>query len=348
MSDLPPAGRSTRLPTVVFSSVIRSTVRNESHGGVYLLDLETEQLEQKIDWDDPNIDFETRGGDRGLRGIAFHGERMFLAAADEVFVYDPGFNLLGSIKNPYLRHCHEINVGGDKLFLGSVGFDSILEYDIPSQRFTAGYCLRYGSIALKLRRRRLRMRPWPSFHVYDPNEEGGPEPGDTTHPSFPWFQDGVLYIAGGKLGHMWAVKDRRRKRYARIPYESHNARPHKGGILMNHSPTHRMCFVDRRGRVLRSWPVPLYDEDALRYANVPRDHAYQGFCRGIAVVDDDIIIQGSSPATINVFRWDPPGLLKTINVTMDVRNSVHGLEIWPFVHSYPVSPAATVSGEAND
>ena len=42
----------SRLPTVVFSSVVRSTQQLESHGGVYLLDLETEELTQMIDWDD--------------------------------------------------------------------------------------------------------------------------------------------------------------------------------------------------------------------------------------------------------------------------------------------------------
>ena len=60
-----------RLPTVVFSSVVRSTRQTESHGGVYLLDLETERLEQMIDWDDPTIDFTTRGGDRACGASHF-------------------------------------------------------------------------------------------------------------------------------------------------------------------------------------------------------------------------------------------------------------------------------------
>jgi hypothetical protein len=166
--------------------------------------------------------------------------------------------------------------------------------------------------------------------VFDPNEPGGPEPGDTAHPSFPWYEDGVLHVAGGGLGHIYTIRDRKLRRYAKIPFESHNAHPFRGGLLMNHSPTHRMLFTDMKGRVLRSWPVPRYDPEQLEYANIPRDHAYQGFCRGIAVASENLIIQGSSPATINLFRWDPPELVRSINLTMDVRNSVHGLEIWPF------------------
>jgi hypothetical protein len=322
-----------RLPTVVFSSVVRSTQKAESHGGVYLLDLETEELTQVIDWNDQTIDFTQRGGDRGLRGIAFHGDRLFLAAADEIMVYDGGFVLQQTIKNRYLRHCHEINVGGDKLFLGSVGYDSILEYDIAAERFTAGYCIRYSRFMRRLRRKSrdgIQLRPRPTLRVFDPESDDGPEPGDTAHPSFPWWDGERLLVAGGGLGHIYAVQRNRLRRVARIPYESHNAHPFRGGLLMNHSPTHRMMFTDMRGRIQRTWPVPRYPEDELEYANVPQDHAYQGFCRGIAHTDHGLIVQGSSPATINVFRWDPPELVKSVNVTMDVRNSVHGLEIWPF------------------
>lgn len=334
-----------RLPVIVFSSVVRSTKQSESHGGVYLLDLETEQLTQMIDWDDQSIDFSQRGGDRGLRGIAFHGDRMFLAAADEIFVYDPEFRLQGSIKNRYLKHCHEINVGGGKLFLGSVGYDSILEYDIAEGRFTAGYCIRYTGIRRRLLRRKeggIQTRPWPSLTVYDPTREGGPEPEDSSHPSFPRWHDSELHIAGGGLGHIYAVRNGRLARVARIPFESHNAQLHRGGVLMNHSPTHRMLFLDARGRMTKTWPVPSYPEEALEFANVPRDHAYQGFCRGIAMASEQVIVQGSSPATINLFRWDPPERIKSINLTMDVRNSIHGLEIWPHptVPSQPVTSAA--------
>ena len=165
---------------VVFSSVVRSTQQSESHGGVYLLDLETEQLTQMIDWDDQTIDLSQRGGDRGLRGIAFWEDRMYLAAADEIFVYDPGFSLVGSIKNPYLRHCHEINTGGGKLFLGSVGYDTILEYDIAEERFSAGYCIRYSPLRRKLRRKNregFQFRPRPHADRVRPQRRRRPPEG---------------------------------------------------------------------------------------------------------------------------------------------------------------------------
>jgi len=77
-----------KLPRVIATSVVRSAHQGESHGGVYLIDLNSGQYDQVIDWNDESINWEGRGGDRGLRGIAFHNNRVFLAVSNEIFVYD--------------------------------------------------------------------------------------------------------------------------------------------------------------------------------------------------------------------------------------------------------------------
>ena len=76
-----------RLPTVITTSVIRSAHQGESHGGIYLVDLESGTATQKTDWNNCDIDWEGRGGDRGLRGIAFHGQDIYVAASDEIIIY---------------------------------------------------------------------------------------------------------------------------------------------------------------------------------------------------------------------------------------------------------------------
>ncbi len=91
-----------RLPKIIVSTVVRSAHQNESHGGVYLIDLETGSVEQTIDYDDRSISWQGRGGDRGLRGIAFYDDEIYLAANDEIFVYSKDFRLKGSIQNKYL------------------------------------------------------------------------------------------------------------------------------------------------------------------------------------------------------------------------------------------------------
>lgn len=319
---------SPRLPKVVLSSVVRSTHQGESHGGVYLVDLETGATEQVIDWNDPAISWEGRGADRGLRGIAFSGDRVLLAASDEVFVYDPSFRLQGSFKNRYLKHCHEIAIAGDALYLTSTGFDSILEYDLTRQRFRRGYCLRFPRVWRT--RRRLNLRPRPRFSVFDPESDQGPAGGDTSHVNSVVVEGGDIFVAGTGLGTLWRIRGSRLERFARIPYGSHNARPFRGGVLLNHTATDRIAFLDRGGRVVGQFPLATYDERELLNAGLSRDLARQAFGRGLAVVSDELIVGGSSPATVTAFQVEPPKVLRSINISKDLRNAVHGLEVWPF------------------
>ena len=167
------------MPRVVVSSVIRSSHQGESHGGVFLLDIAAGMVEQRVDWDDPAISWEGRGADRGLRGIAFHRGCIYLAASDEIFVYDTDFQLKGSFRNRYLKHCHEISIEGDSLYVTSTGFDSVLQYDLREGAFTEGYAFRFGK--LERTRRRLGGRPLPKLGLFDPNSARGPAPGDSTH-----------------------------------------------------------------------------------------------------------------------------------------------------------------------
>src|SRR3954452_1819256 len=141
------AGRPSELPPtlqrVVISSVVRATDQGESHGGVYLVDLRSGATEQVIDWNDASISWEGRGADRGLRGIAFAGDEVYLAASDEVFVYDRSFRQLRSHTNRYLKHCHEIVISDGVLYATSTGFDSVLELDLASGRWRKGHHLRF-------------------------------------------------------------------------------------------------------------------------------------------------------------------------------------------------------------
>ena len=109
-----------------------------------LVDLNSSEYTKLIDWDTLDIDWAGRGSDRGLRGIAFHKNNIYIAASDEIFIYDVSFEQVGSIKNIYLKHCHEIYAEEDKLYLTSTGFDSVLEYNLSKNCFTKGFTVRFS------------------------------------------------------------------------------------------------------------------------------------------------------------------------------------------------------------
>ncbi len=308
-----------RLPIVITTSVIRSAHQGESHGGIYLVDLETGGFEQKTDWNQCDIDWTGRGGDRGLRGIAFHNGEIFVAASDEIIVYDRDFRLLRSLRNRYLKHCHEIFIHGDTLFLTSTGFDSILVMDIARNRFVAGYCIRVddsGKLAI---------------NGFNPEHADGPTPGDSLHLNNVHVDADGLHISGHQLPFMIAIDTSGYWQYGRLPHGTHNARPWQGNLLFNDTAANCVRLTRKDGTALTAWPVVLFEESELQNNELPDDHARQGFCRGLCVTGDDgYIVAGSSPSTLSVYPAVGGAALAQVSLTMDKRNAIHGLEIWPW------------------
>lgn len=137
-------------------------------------------------------------------------------------------------------------------------------------------------------------------------------------------------MAGTRLRGVYSIGEGAVSRYGRIPLGSHNAQPYRDGVLLNRTATNRICLISRRGHTIRSWPIPEYPHELLSGTEVPRDHARQAFARGLATTGEGLIVGGSSPATIAAYRLGSPAAVKSINLSMDVRNAIHGLEIWPF------------------
>jgi hypothetical protein len=138
-----------------------------------------------------------------------------------------------------------------------------------------------------------------------------------------------IYCSGVNMGTLWRIADGRLSRFGKIPYGTHNARPFREGVLLNHTATDRIAYVDREGHPLKSYPIVQYPREQLEHADLTTDKARQAFGRGLAVLSDEAFVGGSSPATVTLYRFDPPEVIASVNITMDVRNAVHGLEIWP-------------------
>jgi hypothetical protein len=248
--NAPPHNRATkdgmeRLPKIIASTVVRSAHQGESHGGVYLIDLHTEAVKQVIRYDEPSISWEGRGGPRGLRGIAFYEDEIYLAASDEIFVYSKDFRFVRSIRNEYLRHCHETYLAGATLYVTSTGRDSVLKYDLRTRSFVKGYHVWFRGPKRQLNMMGFRVRgpgrrrgmmglreavgtlaPMPRLQTFDPNsDEGPPASSNTCHLNSVSYEGGLLTVAGTRCAHLLTINDSKVASYARIPYGTHNARP---------------------------------------------------------------------------------------------------------------------------
>lgn len=324
------------LPKVIASSVVRSAQQGESHGGVYLVDLESGLFEQVIDWNDKSISWEGRGSDRGLRGIAFYNDEIYLAASDEIFVFDRAFARLRSFTNQYLKHCHETHVADGVLYLTSTGFNSVLEFDLTSQKFVRGHTItRTGGGETSWLRRITSAKPSRAEYrvaTFDPNkEDGGPLPDGSLHLNSVSLHLGAIMTSGTRTDALVAIQNERISTYAPLPRGTHNAAAFGDGIIYNDTASDRIVIAGRAtGAIRQSFAVPMYDTAELTHTDIPNDHARQGFARGLCRYGDDLLIGGSSPSTISVYSIATGERIKSVNISKDIRNCIHGLEVWPF------------------
>ena len=304
------------MTTLIATSVIRGSRQGDSHGGVYLVDLERKRAKQTIDWNNTGIDWQGRGWDRGLRGVAFDDERVFIAASDELYVYTPEFELITSYRSPYLKHCHEIFRYKRRLFLTSTGFDSILGFDLDENLFSMGLHIT------------KRHEQFAALH-YDPNDIRGPVAGNEFHLNSVYCDSRGMFISGLRTEALLVYGGHKIERVTAVPQGAHNARPFRDGIVFNDSESDVVRFVAPGKQ--RIFQIPRYTDEQLTHTEMDDSRiARQTFGRGLCAINDHVIATGSSPSTITLHDLESMKTMLSINLTMDIRNAVHGLEVWPY------------------
>jgi len=302
---------------LITTSVVRGANQGESHGGVYLIDTDKQQVEQVIDWNTSNIDWQGRGWDRGLRGIAIHNQLVYIAASDELFAYDTQFNLVGSWRNPYLKHCHEICIFQDKLYITSTAYDSIIAFDPATSTF---------DWALQIESNGLDFFPI----KFDPRGEDGPLPLNKFHINNIHIDENGMYFSGLKSGGLLKYDGKQISMVATLPVGTHNARPFGNGILFNDTQADAVRYVSRQPDESCTIKVPEFAIAELSGVAQAGGSARANFGRGMCVLKDHIIAAGSSPSTIAIHDLRNGNTPVVINLSDDIRNAIHGLEVWPF------------------
>jgi len=309
---------TTRLPKLIATSVVRGSQQGESHGGIFTVDFETQTGEQHVDWNTSDIDFEGRGADRGLRGIAFDDDNIYIAASDELFRYDLDFEIKRSFRNRYLKHCHEIIRKDRRIFLTSTGFDSLLSFNVDTMEFDWGFRL------LK------QYEQWSGF-AFDPRLETGPRAENDFHINSVHVDETGIYLSGLRTnGLLHISRDMKVAEVCSLPSGTHNSRPWNGGVLFNDTASDYVRYVPRDGQQ-QAFKIITYDEADVEFSGIDDSKiARQGFGRGLCVVDDRFIAAGSSPSTISLYDIASAQIVGSVNLSMDIRNAIHGLEVWPY------------------
>lgn len=307
-----------KLPKLIATSVIRGSMQGESHGGIYTVDFDKQEGRQHVDWNTSNIDFEGRGADRGLRGIAFDGDDIYIAASDELFCYDKEFKLKVSFKNRYLKHAHEICRKDRRIFISSTGFDSLLAFNLDSKKFDWAFHLR------------KEYDQW-SGSSYDPRDNHGPRAVNDFHINMVHVDDDGIFLSGLHTNALLYLNPKNKVEVAcSLPSGTHNPRLWRGGVILNDTNNNFLRYIPRKGEE-QAYKVTTYLESDIEFAGIDDSKiARQGFARGLCTIDDRLVAIGSSPSTISLYDIQNKMLVGSVNLSMDIRNAIHGLELWPF------------------
>lgn len=307
-----------KLPKLIATSVVRGSKQGESHGGIFAVDFEKQEGEQHVDWNTMDIKWEGHGGDRGLRGICFDGDEIYIAGSNELFVYDRDFNLLRSHRNRYLRHCHEICRFERKIFLTSTAYDSLLVFNLDTNEFDFGFHLQrpYGE--------------W-SGHTFDPRGSNGPRRVNDFQLNMVHLDSHGIFFCGMNMNALLYMTDKLKiTEVCSLPKGTNNARPWNDGVIFIDSDNDCVRFVGRDGRqqVFRIPTVDasLLESDGVNDASIAR----QAFGRGLCPVGDRFLAAGSSPSTITLYDLEADMPVGSVNLSMNIRNMIHGLEVWPY------------------
>ena len=140
-----------------------------------------------------------------------------------------------------------------------------------------------------------------------------------------------MYISGLRTEGLLLYNGKRIGISATLPSGTHNARPFRDGILFNDTQSNKLRYATPTQKDDCAFSVPLYSKaDLLKTEMDDSRIARQGFGRGLCTISDTLIAAGSSPSTITLYDLDQKKMVRTVNISMDIRNSIHGLEVWPY------------------
>jgi len=304
---------------LIATSVIRGAGAGQSHGAVHLVDLQGGRIAHVVDWKAPGFDLNSPGGGRGLRGVAFDEERVFIAASDTLFVFTPAFEMLDSYRSPFLGNCHEICVFENRLYLTSTAFDALLGFDLKSNRFDWGLHVTESGNGLQ-------------GTPFDPNSTQGPSRGDDLGLNSLWCDPRGMFISGSRSSGLMIFDAQRIDRLVTLPHGVQNARPWRDGVLFNDTEANVARFMTPTSNQV--FQVPEYPNSALSSDYDPEDkNSRQGFARGLCVLDNSVFAVGSSPATITLHNLDTMKTTHSINFSDDPRHTIQSLAVWPHPQS---------------
>ena len=300
---------------IICTTVIRASKPGDIHGGLYVIDVDTEEVLHHQPYSDDFVNDNERGGERGLRGISVLDDRIIVADSGGLIELDKEtFQIVKRFRDDKIfKSIHEICYFDDSIWVTSTAYDSIarvsLDFNLTGFWEVVGESMQDYKVLNSLKE--IEPNDAPTEDNYHINSIGS--------------HSGRLVCSGlitclydfhsmNVIGPM-----------PMMPNESksfiHNFYEYDDMLLAN--LTNWGCLgISKDKNTFRFIKIPRMKK-AVYYSD---DIAANNWNRGLARHENTVFI-GSSPARVLVYNMKENTFDKEIKLSNDIRHCVHGLEI---------------------
>lgn len=219
------------------------------------------------------VDPNPRGGQRGARGVSATPERLVIANAERLFVFDTAWRLVAQLSHPLLADVHEVLAGGDGIWVTAAGCDLLLHVGWQGE-LDDWWAFRRDRRLMRELGFRRRPRPLdPELDYRDPRVRQRATPYDTAHINAVVRSGDSLLLSFGRVETL--EEQPRTSAILRLPLATKRRRPEvllqlpapdvpnhniaEEGDLLVFNDSNRNCLVgwDRRTQTERvAVPIP--------------------------------------------------------------------------------------------
>jgi hypothetical protein len=293
--------------------VVRAAEHGSNHGGLYIIDLEDENIIHYAPYDENFVNDNERGGERGLRGVCVLDDRIIVASATSLIELDKEtFEVVRKLEDrEVFRSIHEICFFADSIWVTSTAIDCIVRVDLDFNiiglyQITGESMSDYKMLTGKHVTDLSKIKENDNFHIN----------------SISAFNERLVF--GGLITHLY-------------DFDTMNVIESMPIIQNSKSFQHNFYEYDDMQIVnLTGWQkLGIIKNSICKTVDIPRSKAVKYYADEIAENNwnrglarkNELVFVGSSPARVLMFDMSTGKFEKIISLEEDMRHCIHGLEI---------------------
>ena len=303
---------------ILATTVIHDAQLGERHGAAYLVDLDHQSVNRVIDHRDQEIEWQGSEGGRGLRGVAFHDNDIFIAAGNHLLQYDRRFQAVNSWSNAYLLDPRGLFVHDGTLFVVSSGNDCIIGFDLETHEFR--WALHVVSDGKRFK-----------AVTFDPRSNDGPLAINKLRLRSVTVDESGMRFLGLQSGGLLYFNGKTITMSVELPEGSSDAMLLRNGALFTDSRAGALRFADRKNPQMdRVMKTPFFQQQDHQELDDDVTRATKsGYVRGLCLLGENAAAVGTSPAGLIVFDLSNEERLLATTFSQDAKQSINCLALWP-------------------